>query len=473
MARFITKDFLLSTDSARRLYHDHAAGMPIFDYHCHLPPQQIAANHQFENLSRIWLAGDHYKWRAMRANGVDERLVTGSADDRDKFQAWAETVPATIGNPLYHWTHLELDRPFGISDVLLDGSTAESVWRQANELLAQPEFTARGIMRQMDVRFACTTDDPLDDLSHHRSLAADATFPVTVLPTFRPDRGIHIEAAEAFREWVDGLEKVAGRDLVSYDEFVEALIERLDVFHEAGARISDHALQTPVFRIAQPAEIASTYRKVRDGGMPSPDETAAFQTDVLLSLGRAYARRGWVMQLHLSALRNNSPRLFSLLGPDTGFDSIADEPVAEPLNRLLGELDRTAELPKTILYTLNASKNDVLATTIGNFQDGSIPGKMQFGSAWWFHDQKDGMTKQMVSLANIGLLRRFVGMLTDSRSFLSYTRHDYFRRLLCDVVGGWVEAGEAPRDFNLLGQMVEDICWNNALDYFGVPMKEA
>ena len=472
MARFITQSFLLSNDSARRLYYDYAAKMPIYDYHCHLPPGQIASNHRFRNLAEIWLAGDHYKWRAMRANGIDERSITGSADDREKFQAWAETVPATVGNPLYHWTHLELDRPFGISDVLLDGSTAESVWNRANDLLARPEFTTRGIMRRMNVRFVCTTDDPLDDLADHRSLAADASFPVTVLPAFRPDKGIHIEAADTFRDWTERLERVVGRDLASYDAFLEALVERLDYFHEAGARISDHALQAPVFSISDAGGLQSTYRKVRDGGEASAAEASAFQTDVLLALGRAYAKRGWVMQLHLSALRNNNPRLFAELGPDTGFDSIADEPVAEPLNRLLGELDRTAELPKTILYSLNASKNDVLASIIGNFQDGSVAGKMQFGSAWWFHDQKDGMTKQMTSLANIGLLSRFIGMLTDSRSFLSYTRHDYFRRLLCDIIGGWVDAGEAPRDFALLGEMVENICWHNALNYFGVPLKE-
>ncbi len=472
MTRFITEDFLLSNEPARRLYHEHAAAMPIFDYHCHLPPGQIATDHRFANLAEIWLAGDHYKWRAMRANGVDERLVTGSADEREKFQAWAQTVPATVGNPLYHWTHLELDRPFGISDVLLDGSTAESVWNRANELLATGEFTARGIMRRMNVRFVCTTDDPLDDLEHHRSLAADASFAVTVLPAFRPDKGIHIEAPDVFRDWVRRLETVVARELHSYDDFIEALVERLDYFHEAGARISDHALQAPVFVISDAAGLQATYRKVRDGGQASIEEAAAFQTDVLLALGRAYAKRGWVMQLHMNALRNNNPRLFAELGPDTGFDSIADEPVAEPLNRLLGELDRSAELPKTILYTLNASKNDVLASTIGNFQDGSVPGKMQFGSAWWFHDQKDGMTKQMVSLANIGLLSRFVGMLTDSRSFLSYTRHDYFRRLLCDLIGGWAQAGEAPRDFRLLGEMVENICWHNARGYFGVPLKE-
>ncbi|MFW6355377.1 MAG: glucuronate isomerase [Spirochaetota bacterium] len=473
MPVLITEDFLLRTDAARRLYHDHAAKMPIYDYHCHLPPEEIAHDRRFENISRIWLAGDHYKWRAMRANGVAERFITGDASDREKFQAWAETVPAAIGNPLYHWTHLELDRPFGINDVLLGPDTAEQVWNRTNELLARPQFTARSIIRRMNVKVVCTTDDPVDSLEHHRALAADPSFPVAVLPAFRPDKGIHIEAADAFRAWLRKLEQVAGRDLATYDDFLAALVDRLDSFHALGARISDHAIRTPVCAPASPSEVASIYKKVREGGEPSESEVARYQTDVLLSLGRAYARRGWVMQYHISALRNNNPRLFAKLGPDTGFDSIADEPIAEPLNRLLGELDRTNELPKTILYTLNASKNDVLATTIGNFQDGSVPGKMQFGAGWWFHDQLDGMRKQMTALANMGLLSRFVGMLTDSRSFLSYPRHDYFRRLLCDIVGGWVESGRAPRDFRLLGRMVEDISWNNARDYFGIELKEA
>ena len=467
----ITKDFLLRTDAARRLYHEYAAGMPIFDYHCHLPPADVAADRRFENISQIWLAGDHYKWRAMRTNGVREQLITGDAADRDKFQAWAETVPTTIGNPLYHWTHLELDRPFGINDLLLDGSTAEQVWSRTAELLATPEYSTRGVIAQMNVRVICTTDDPVDDLEHHIAIARESDSDLVVLPAFRPDKGIHIENADTFRSWVTALERVVDRDLPSYDEFVSAIVERLDFFHSIGARISDHALQVPVFSPAPEATLRAIYRKVRDGSDATPDEVAQHQTDLLLKLGRAYAERGWVMQYHLSALRNNSPRMFAVLGPDSGYDSIADEPVATPLNRLLGELDRTGELPKTILYSLDASKNDVLASMIGNFQDGSVAGKIQFGSGWWFHDQKDGMLKQLTSLSNIGLLSRFVGMLTDSRSFLSYTRHDYFRRILCDLVGGWVDAGEAPADYDLLGAMIRDISWNNAVDYFGIPVK--
>ncbi len=470
MGNFVTEDFMLGSQPARRLYHDYAKKMPIYDYHCHLPPAEIASNRQFENISQIWLAGDHYKWRAMRTNGVAERYVTGDGSDREKFDAWAKTVPATIGNPLYHWTHLELKRPFGIDDLLLDESSAAQVWDRTAELLSKPEFTTRGIIDQMNVRFICTTDDPVDNLEHHKAIAADNGFAVKVLPAFRPDKAFHIEQADAFREWLGKLETLAGRSLASYESFLEALIARLDYFHELGARISDHALVTPVFAQAGAAELEGIYSSVRDGGTPTDDQVAKFQTAVLLELGKAYKKRGWVMQFHISALRNNSPRMFEALGPDTGFDSISDEPIAGPLNQLLGELDRGDNLPKTILYTLNASKNDVLATTIGNFQDGSVAGKMQFGSGWWFHDQADGMRKQMTSLANMGILSRFVGMLTDSRSFLSYTRHEYFRRILCDLIGGWVDRGEAPADYDLLGSMVEDICFTNAKNYFGIEL---
>jgi glucuronate isomerase len=468
---FVTEDFLLHSKAARTLYGEYARDLPIYDYHCHLPPDEIAFDRQFANLSQIWLAGDHYKWRAMRTNGVDERFITGDASDRDKFQAWAETVPATIGNPLYHWTHQELDRPFGINDVLLGPETAESVWNRANELLAQPAFSTRSIIQGMNVSLICTTDDPTDGLEPHRALAADPDFPVTVVPAFRPDKGVHIENGEAFRQWVARLESAANVSVPTYPEFVVALIDRIDYFHSLGGRVCDHAIQIPVYAPASDSAVASIYRKVLEGGESSADETAKFQTDLLVALGREYASRGWVMQYHLSAMRNNNPRMAARLGPDTGFDSIDDAPVAAPLNRLLGELDRNDTLPRTILYSLNAAHNEVLATTIGNFQDGSVPGKMQLGSGWWFNDQKDGMIKQMTALANMGLLSRFVGMLTDSRSFLSYTRHDYFRRVLCDLIGGWVDAGEAPADFDLLGGMVSDICWNNAVNYFGIALK--
>ncbi len=472
MDSFLTEDFLLQTETARRLYHDHAAQMPIFDYHCHLSPAAIAEDASFASITDAWLAGDHYKWRAMRTNGVGENLITGSASDREKFQAWAETVPTTIGNPLYHWTHLELRRPLGIDNLLLDGSTAEEVWTRTGDLLASPEFGVRSILNEMNVRFICTTDDPLDDLSHHRVIAADPTFTTRVLPAFRPDKAVHIEQTDQFRGWVDRLQELAGHDLPRFGDFLTALEVRLDYFHELGARISDHALVVPPFREASQAALNTIYRRVRDGGKPAHAEAEMFQTAVLQHLGRSYARRGWVMQLHIGALRNNATRMFALLGADTGFDSINDEPIAGPLNRLLDSLDVTGELPRTILYSLNAGHNDVLATTIGNFQDGSIAGKMQFGSGWWFHDQKDGMLKQIMSLANMGLLSRFVGMLTDSRSFLSYTRHEYFRRILCGFLGDLAEIGEVPRDIELLGRIVEDISWNNAVAYFGIPMNE-
>ncbi len=472
MASFLTEDFLLQTETARRLYHDHAARMPIFDYHCHLSPAAIAKDARFANITQIWLAGDHYKWQAMRANGVSENLITGSASDREKFQAWAETVPVTIGNPLYHWTHLELLRPFGIDNLLLDGSTAEEVWTRTGDLLASPEFSVRGILNEMNVRFICTTDDPLDDLSHHRAIAADPTFTTRILPAFRPDKAVHIEQTDQFRGWVNRLQELAGHDLPQFGDFLTALEDRLDYFHELGARISDHGLVVPPFREASQAALNTIYRRVRDGGKPDEAGAEMFQTAVLQHLGRSYARRGWVMQLHMGALRNNATRMFAQLGADTGFDSINDEPIAGPLNRLLDSLDVTGELPRTVLYSLNAGHNDVLATTIGNFQDGSIAGKMQFGSGWWFNDQKDGMLKQISSLANMGLLGRFVGMLTDSRSFLSYTRHEYFRRILCGFLGDLAESGEIPRDIELLGRIVEDISWNNAVAYFGIPMNE-
>jgi len=464
---FLTEDFLLFSKTGRRLYLDVARDLPIFDYHCHLPPIEIAEDRRFANLTRIWLAGDHYKWRAMRANGVSEDEITGAASDRDKFQAWARTVPATIGNPLYHWTHLELKRPFGIEEIL-DEKSAESVWSRAAELLSTPEFSTRGIINQMNVRFICTTDDPTDDLSHHRAIREDPSFAVPVLPAFRPDKAVHIEHPDVFRSWVKRLEAVTGREAPRFADFLDALAARIEFFHDFGARISDHALITPPFAEASQAELDRIYQRVRSGGSVTDEEAVRHQTAVLQHLGREYARRGWVMQLHIGALRNNSTRGFQSLGPDSGFDSIGDGPIASNLNRLLNSLDVTGDLPRIILYTLNAGHNDVLASTIGNFQDPEIRGKMQFGSAWWFHDQRDGMLSQMASLANLGLLSRFVGMLTDSRSLLSYTRHEYFRRILCNYLGDLAESGQAPRDMGLLGAMVRDICWNNAVEYFQI-----
>ena len=469
MSRFMTEDFLLDTEFARRLYHDYAKDQPIFDYHCHLPPQQIAENYRFANLYDIWLKGDHYKWRAMRANGVPEAFCTGDASDREKFDAWARTVPHTIGNPLYHWTHLELRRPFGITDTLLSEKTADDIWERCNALLAQDDFTARGIMQQMNVKMVGTTDDPLDDLQHHRALAQDGSFSVKVLPSWRPDKAFNIEA-EGFLAWIEKLESLTDISVRRFDDLRSALSKRLDYFADHGCKVSDHALDVVLYAEADDATLDAILAARRAGNAPDAQAIAQFKTAVLVWLGGEYARRGWVQQYHIGALRNTNRRQFERLGPDVGFDSINDRPLAEPLAKLLGAQNLHNALPKTILYCLNPRDNEVLATMAGNFQGEGEAGKMQFGSAWWFNDQLDGMQRQMTQLAQIGLLSRFVGMLTDSRSFLSYTRHEYFRRLLCQMIGRWVENGEAPGDEALLGQMVQNICFNNARDYFGIEL---
>lgn len=469
MSRFMTEDFLLDTEFARRLYHDYAKDQPIFDYHCHLPPQQIAENYRFANLYDIWLKGDHYKWRAMRANGVPEAFCTGDASDREKFDAWARTVPHTIGNPLYHWTHLELRRPFGITDTLLSEKTADAIWDRCNALLAQDDFTARGIMQQMNVKMVGTTDDPLDDLQHHRTLAQDSSFGVKVLPSWRPDKAFNIEA-DGFLGWIEKLESLTDISVRRFDDLRSALSKRLDYFAEHGCKVSDHALDVVLYAEADDATLDAILAGRRAGKAPDAQAISQFKTAVLVWLGGEYARRGWVQQYHIGALRNTNRRQFERLGPDVGFDSINDRPLAEPLAKLLGAQNLHNALPKTILYCLNPRDNEVLATMAGNFQGEGEAGKMQFGSAWWFNDQLDGMQRQMTQLAQIGLLSRFVGMLTDSRSFLSYTRHEYFRRLLCQMIGRWVENGEAPGDEALLGQMVQNICFNNARDYFGIEL---
>ncbi len=465
---FLGEDFLLESEIARRLYHDHAAKMPIFDYHCHLPPAQIAENTQFENLSKIWLAGDHYKWRAMRANGIPEEQITGGADDRTKFRAWAKTVPYTIGNPLYHWTHLELARPFGVTGKLLNERTADEIYDRCNALLATKEFRVRGILEQMNVHVVCTTDDPTDNLEYHREIAADSSFGIKVFPAFRPDKAHAIENPTAYKEWIGRLEAAAGSSVTSYESLLAAIQARHDYFHERGCRISDHGIEYPVQEKATASELEAIFRRVIDGVKPHPLSVRKFRSAVMRELGRMDADAGWTMQLHMGAVRNVNSRMFAELGPDTGYDSIADFPIALGLVRFLDSLASEDKLPKTILYNLNPTDNDLIASIIGSFQDGSVPGKMQFGSGWWFNDQKDGMLKQMIALANHGLLSRFVGMLTDSRSFLSYPRHEYFRRILSNMIGNWVVAGEAPNDETLLGNMIEDICYGNAKRYFGL-----
>lgn len=469
MAQFMNDDFLLDTRYARRLYHDYAKSQPIFDYHCHLPPQQIAENYRFKNLCDIWLKGDHYKWRAMRTNGVAERLCTGDASDREKFDAWAATVPHTLGNPLYHWTHLELRRPFGIVGKSLSPSTADEIWHRCNALLEQSSFTARGIMQQMNVKMVGTTDDPVDSLEHHAAIANDGTFDIKVLPSWRPDKAFNIEQA-TFCDYLSTLSAVADIDIRRFSDLQTALGKRLDHFAAHGCKVADHALDVVVFAEADEATLDAILERRLGGEAVCETEAAQFKTAVLVWLGTEYARRGWVQQYHIGALRNNNQRQFRLLGPDVGFDSINDRPLAEPLSRLLNKQNEENLLPKTILYCLNPRDNEVIGTMVGNFQGEGIAGKMQFGSGWWFNDQKDGMERQMTQLAQLGLLSRFVGMLTDSRSFLSYTRHEYFRRILCRMLGHWVQAGEVPDDLPLLGEMVKNICFNNARDYFAIEL---
>lgn len=466
MKPFLGEDFLLSSELAKRFYHEYAAPMPIIDYHCHLPPAEIAQNRQFANIAQIWLEGDHYKWRALRTAGVSEHLVTGDASDYDKYLAWADTVPKCIGNPLYTWTHLELQRPFGINTIF-GPDTAKTVWRQTEELLAQPEFSTQGIMRQMSVVMVGTTDDPVDDLQYHKQVA-QSDFKCLVKPTFRPDRTYKIEA-EGFKEYVQILSQVCDKELPTYDDFITALTQRLDYFAANGCTLADHGID--LLRYAdKPGEeqLDKIYKKRLHGEPLSELEISQFFTAVNVFLGQQYAERGWVMQYHIGAQRDNNTRMLQALGPNTGYDSMGDQQIAEPLALLLDAMDQTDQLPKTILYCINPRDNEVLGTMIGNFQDGKVAGKIQFGSGWWFNDQKDGMQRQLMQLSQLGLLSQFVGMLTDSRSFLSYTRHEYFRRILCEMVAQWVNNGEAPNDEALLGGMISDICFNNAKTYFNL-----
>ncbi|KAA0226535.1 glucuronate isomerase [candidate division KSB1 bacterium] len=464
---FITENFLLHNKTAVELYHDYAEAQPIIDYHCHLSPKDIAENKKFANLTQIWLYGDHYKWRAMRTNGVGERFITGNASDWEKLLAWAETVPKTLRNPLYHWTHMELKRPFGISDKLLNKDTAKEIWEICNAKLAQEEFSVRGILQHFDVRLVCTTDDPIDNLEYHQLINNDHNFGIKILPAFRPDKGMFIENGTAFRDWVNKLTAVAEVDINSFSDYLTALRIRRDFFHAQGCRLSDHGIETAYAEDYTEAEIKTIFKKALEGKPVATSEALKFKSAMLYELGLMYHEKGWVQQFHLGALRNNNSRMFRTLGPDTGFDSIGDFEVARPLAKLLNRLDDDNKLPKTILYNLNPRDNELMATMIGNFQDGSVAGKMQYGSAWWFLDQLDGMKKQLEALSNMGLLSRFIGMLTDSRSFLSYPRHDYFRRLLCNLLGEDMERGLIPKDMPLVGNMVADICFNNANDYFG------
>lgn len=461
----MSDDFLLQSEFARVLYHDHAAKMPIYDYHCHLIAQQVADDIQFENITRAWLYGDHYKWRAMRSNGVAERFCTGDASDYEKFEKWAETVPHCMRNPLYHWTHLELKSPFGITGKLLGPETAKEIYDTTSEMLNSPEFTARNIMRKMNVKLVCTTDDPLDSLEYHKQIADDG-FEIKVYPTWRPDKGMATENVVLLNEWIDSLAALADIEINSFAAYIEAIGIRHNFFHQMGCRMSDHGLETAYAEDYTQSEIDAIFDKIRCGKEISLSEQLKFKSAMIYELGIMDHAKGWVQQFHFGPIRNNSSRLFKQLGPDTGFDSIGDEPIAKPLSKMLDRLDSENRLAKTILYNINPRDNELMATMIGNFQDGSVPGKMQYGSGWWFLDQKDGMTKQINALSNLGLLSRFVGMLTDSRSLLSYPRHEYFRRILCNIIGEDVRNGELPDDMDMLGQMVENISYKNAVDYF-------
>lgn len=462
MNPFIHEDFLLPNEVAKKLYHEHAEKMPIIDYHCHLDPKDIYQDKKFRNLSEAWLSGDHYKWRLMRANGVTEDFITGSQPDFKKFEKWAETVQILLGNPLYHWTHFELKRFFGV-DELLSPKTAESIYNKVNKQLET--LTARKLIEMSNVDTICTTDDPLDSLEWHEKIAKDPSFKTKVLPSFRPDKSINIELPW-YTDWIGKLSAVIGTEINSLDTLKKALSARVEYFHEHGCRLSDHALDVILYEDATEDEVSIIFQKRLSKQPLTKVDIAKYKGHILVYLGKEYAKHGWVQQYHIGAMRNISQRMFEKLGPDTGFDAINDGLFAIPLSRLLNALDLTGELPKTILYTLNPRDFEVAITLMQSFQGGGIPGKIQFGASWWFLDTIDGMTKQIKALGNNGLLARFVGMLTDSRSFLSYPRHDYFRRLLCNIISKEVLKGYFPEDYELLGQMVEDICFNNSKKYF-------
>jgi len=468
MKPFLSDNFLLQTESAEKLYHEYAKEMPIFDYHCHLPVAEIATNKNFANLTKIWLDGDHYKWRAMRANGIDESFITGSAPDQEKFRAWATTVPKTLRNPLYHWTHLELKHPFGIIDSLLNPETADEIYQKCSNMLQQEDFSTRGLLRQMNVKVVCTTDDPLDDLKYHQQIRDDQTFSIKVLPAFRPDKAMAVDDTSSFNKWVDQLAMITDRDIGSYDQFLDSLRQRHEFFHEMGCRLSDHGLEEPYAEDYTNSELVSLFDEIRGGHDLNPIKIRVFKSAMLFELAVMDHERSWTQQFHFGALRNTNSKAFRALGPDTGYDSIGDFTMARSLGHFLDRLESIDKLTKTILYTINPGDNEMLATMIGNFQGNSIPGKMQFGSGWWYNDQKDGMERQINTLSNMGMLSRFVGMLTDSRSFLSYPRHEYFRRVLCNLFGTDIDNGELPADYELIGNTIQDICYNNCVDYFGI-----
>ena len=459
------KDFLLETETAQKLYHEYAAKMPILDYHCHINPQEIAEDRKFENITQVWLGGDHYKWRQMRSNGVEEKYITGDASDREKFQKWAETLEKAIGNPLYHWSHLELQRYFGYYGAL-NGETAEEVWNLCNAKLQEDGMSARNLIRQSNVTLVCTTDDPVDSLEWHEKIAADESFEVRVLPAWRPDKAMNLEKTD-YLEYLKKLEVVSGVKIDSFASLIEALRIRMDYFAEHGCSVSDHGLEYVMYAPASEEEIEAIFAKRLRGEAVSRANELQFKTAYMVALGREYHKKNWVMQLHYGVKRDNNGMIFGKLGPDAGIDCINNYAPSSEMADYLNALAITDELPKTILYSLNPTDNAAIGTIIGCFQSEEARGKIQQGSAWWFNDNKQGMIEQMTSLANLGLLGNFIGMLTDSRSFLSYTRHEYFRRIMCNLIGGWVENGEYPADEKVLGRMVQDISYNNAVRYFG------
>jgi glucuronate isomerase len=464
MKKFLDENFLLETKTAQRLYHEFAKSMPIIDYHCHLPPDQIAEDINFENLTQIWLYGDHYKWRAMRTNGIDEIFCTGNATDYEKFEQWAATVPYTLRNPLYHWTHLELQRYFDVYDIL-SPATAKKVYEECTAKLKTPGYSVRNLLRKMNVKVVCTTDDPVDSLEHHKKIADD-NFEIKILPAYRPDKAMTVDDPVVFKKYVQKVEAAANVSVSSYNDYLNALKKRHDFFASMGCSVSDHGLEHIYADDYTESEIKNIFDKVMSGTQLSREEITKFKSAMLVEFARWDWEKGWVQQYHLGALRNNNSRMLRQLGADTGWDSVGDFPQAQALAKFLDRLDADNQLAKTILYNLNPADNELMATMAGNFNDGSVAGKIQFGSAWWFLDQKDGMTKQINALSNMGLLSRFVGMLTDSRSFLSYPRHEYFRRLLCNLFGTEIENGELPDDIDWIGKVIQDICYYNARNYF-------
>ncbi|MGI6184490.1 MAG: glucuronate isomerase [Candidatus Fimadaptatus sp.] len=465
MKKFMGENFLLTTESARKLYHDYAETMPILDYHCHINPEQIATDYRFSTITEAWLGGDHYKWRLMRNAGVEERYITGDASDWEKFQAYARVLPRAVGNPLYHWTHLELKRYFGC-DLIINEENARQIYDWCNERLKEPDMSVRGIIKRSNVKLICTTDDPVDDLHWHEVIAADPTCEVKVLPAWRPDKAVNIDKP-GFADYVRRVGEVSGYAVDDIAGLYSAIRSRLDFFGKMGCVASDHGLDYVPYAPASDEEIDAIYKKALAGGAVTADEAAKYQTAMLLFFGREYAERGWAMQIHYSALRNPNARMFRQLGPDSGFDSMGQTQCLKSLSQLMNALEEESKLPRMVLYSLNSADNEILDVIAGAFQDSSCAGKIQHGSAWWFNDTKTGMEAQMTSLANLGVLGNFIGMLTDSRSFLSYTRHEYFRRIMCNLIGGWMEEGEYPADFETAGQIVKDISFNNAVRFFG------